>query len=46
MSHDPLLLTSGLLGGLGDLAAGFLGLDHRLDDTDSNGLQQDVSKWS
>ena len=46
MSHDPLFLTSGLLGGLGDLTAGFVGLGHGFDDTDSNGLQRDVSKCS
>ena len=44
MSHDPLFLASGLLGGLGHLTAGFLGLGHGLDDADSNGLEQDVSK--
>lgn len=42
MSHDPLFLASDLLGGLGDLTAGFLGLGHGLDNTDSNGLKQDV----
>lgn len=46
MSHNPLFLASGLLGGLGDLTAGFLGLDHGLDDTDSNGLEQNVSMCS
>ena len=44
MSNGPLFLASGLLSGLGDLAAGFLGLDHGLDDTDSNGLEWVVSK--
>lgn len=44
MSHDPLFLASGLLCGLGDLAAGFLGLGHGLDNTDSDGLVMDVSK--
>lgn len=44
MSHDPLFLAGGLLGGLGDLTTGFLGLSHGLDDTDSDGLKQDVSK--
>lgn len=44
MSHGPLFLTSGLLGGFGDLAAGFFGLGHGLDDTDSNGLKQGVSQ--
>lgn len=46
MSHDPLFLTSGLLGGLGDLTARFLGLGHGFDDTNSNGLQQVISKCS
>ena len=40
MSHHPLFLTSGLLCGLGDLAAGFLGLGHALDDTNSDGLDK------
>lgn len=44
MSHDPLFLSGGLLGSLGDLTAGFLGLDHGLDNTDSNGLEQNVSE--
>lgn len=44
MSHCPLFLASRLLGGLGDLTAGFLGLDHGLDDTDSNGLEIPVSR--
>lgn len=44
MSCSSLLLTSGLLGSLGDLTAGFLGLGHALDDTHSNGLNMLVSK--
>ena len=44
MSCSSLLLTSSLLGGLGDLTAGFLGLGHALDDTHSNGLNVLVSK--
>lgn len=44
MSHQPLFLTSGLLSGLGDLTARFLSLGHGLDDTDSNGLEQNVSE--
>ena len=44
MSHDPLFLASDLLGGLGDLTAGFLGLGNGFDDTDSNGLDKiDIS---
>ena len=46
MSHHPLLLTSGLLGGLGDLTACFVDLGHGLDDTDGNGLDVDVSERS
>lgn len=41
-SYSLLLLASNLLGGLGDLTAGFLGLDHALDDTDSHGLKQSL----
>ncbi len=44
MSYDILFLASDLLGGLGDLTAGFLGLGHRLDNTDSNGLEIGVSR--
>ena len=43
MSHDPLFLTSGLLGGLGDLATCFINLGNGLDDTDGNSLDVDVS---
>ena len=38
MSHGSLFLARGLLGGFGDFTAGFLGLGHGLDDTDSNSL--------
>ena len=44
MPCSSLLLTGSLLGGLGDLTAGFLGLGHALDDTHSNGLNVLVSK--
>ena len=44
MSYGILFLASDLLGGLGDLTAGFLGLGHRLDDADSDGLEIGVSK--
>ena len=43
MSHDPLFLTSGLLGGFGHLTTRFIGLDHGLDNTDGNGLDVHVS---
>ena len=44
MSHGPLFLAGGLLGSLGYLTSGFVGLGHGLDDTDSNGLEQEVSE--
>ena len=43
MSHHPLFLAGGLLRGLGNLTAGFLGLGYGLDDTNSDGLEKDVS---
>ena len=43
MSHDPLFLTGGLLGGLSDLTTCFIDLGHGLDDTNGNGLDVDVS---
>ncbi len=46
MSYNPLLLTSGLLGSLGDLTAGFLGLGHTLDDAHSHGLIIEISQIS
>ena len=45
MSCNSLFLASGLLGRLCDFTAGFLGLGHALDDTDSNGLYVTISTF-